>query len=97
MGQDVPYAVDAPGQAAVLADVLGRPVTTRDLTPDGTRELLLARGLEEAQADGMLAGTAFARAGGNAVVTEDVPELLGRAAGTYREWAVAHRRAFEVE
>jgi hypothetical protein len=44
----------------------------------------------------MLAGTAFARAGGNAVVTEDVPELLGRAARTYREWAVAHRGAFEA-
>jgi hypothetical protein len=46
--------------------------------------------------EGMLAGTAFARAGGNAVVTEDVPELLGRAARTYREWAVAHRGAFEA-
>ena len=91
-----PETISAPGQAAVLADVLGRPVTTRDLTPDGTRELLLAWGLEEAQAEGMLAGTAFARAGGNAVVTEDVPELLGRAARTYREWAVAHRGAFEA-
>ncbi|MEV4232164.1 NAD(P)H-binding protein [Streptomyces bobili] len=91
-----PETISAPGQAAVLADVLGRPVTTRDLTPDGTRELLLAWGLEEAQAEGMLAGTAFARAGGNAVVTEDVPELLGRAARTYREWAVTHRGAFEA-
>ncbi|MDX3529155.1 NAD(P)H-binding protein [Streptomyces sp. ID05-39B] len=91
-----PETISAPGQAAVLADVLGRPVTTRDLTPEGTRELLLAWGLGEAQAEGMLAGTAFARAGGNAVVTEDVPELLGRAARTYREWAVAHRGAFEA-
>lgn len=89
-----PETISVPGQAAVLAEVLGRPVTTRDLTPEEARERLLAWGLEEAQAEGVLVGNAFVRGGGNAVVTEDVPELLGRPARTYRQWARDRRAAF---
>jgi uncharacterized protein YbjT (DUF2867 family) len=90
-----PEAISVPGQAAALASVLGRPIATQDLSPDETRDhLLTAWGFDEAQAAGILAGTAFVRGGGNAVVTEDVPELLGRAARTYREWAEDHRQAF---
>ncbi|MFD3841716.1 NAD(P)H-binding protein [Streptomyces sp. NPDC058642] len=90
-----PEAISVPEQAAVLASVLGRPVATRDLSPDETRDhLLTAWGFDEAQAAGILAGTAFVRGGGNAVVTEDVPEVLGRSARTYREWAEDNRQAF---
>ncbi|MGW0759070.1 SDR family oxidoreductase [Streptomyces sp. NPDC002814] len=90
-----PEAISVPGQTAALASVLGRPIATQDLSPDETRDhLLTAWGFDEAQAAGILAGTAFVRGGGNAVVTEDVPELLGRAARTYREWAEDHRQAF---
>ncbi|MFF0162245.1 NAD(P)H-binding protein [Streptomyces sp. NPDC005263] len=92
-----PETISVPGQAAVLAAVLGRPVTTHDLTPDETREFLRTWGLDEAQAEGVLGGTAFVRAGGNAVVTEDVREVLGRPARTYREWAEDHRGAFVSE
>jgi uncharacterized protein YbjT (DUF2867 family) len=90
-----PETISVAGQAAVLAAVLGRPVSTRDLAPDETREhLLTVWGFDEAQAAGVLAGTAFVRRGGNAVVTEDVPRVLGRPARTYREWAEDHRAAF---
>jgi uncharacterized protein YbjT (DUF2867 family) len=90
-----PEAISVPGQAATLASVLGRPIATQDLSPDATRDhLLTVWGFDEAQAAGGVAGTAFVRAGGNAVVTEDVPELLGKPARTYREWAEDHRQAF---
>ncbi|MGP4007670.1 SDR family oxidoreductase [Streptomyces sp. 4N124] len=90
-----PEAISVPGQAATLASVLGRPIATQDLSPDETRDhLLTVWGFDEAQAAGGVAGTAFVRAGGNAVVTEDVPELLGKPARTYREWAQDHRQAF---
>ncbi|MER5789706.1 NAD(P)H-binding protein [Streptomyces sp. NPDC001980] len=90
-----PEAITVPGQAAVLAEVLGRPVPTRDLSPDETRDFLrTAWGMEGAQVDGVLTGVAFVRAGGNAVVTEDAREVLGRPARTYREWAEDHRGAF---
>nr|WP_307166080.1 NAD(P)H-binding protein [Streptomyces rishiriensis] len=89
-----PETISVPGQAAVLADVLGRPVTTHDLTPDEVREHLLGWGQGEAVAEGVARGSAYVRRGGNAVVTEDVPELLGRPARTYRQWAHDHREAF---
>ncbi|MEW1777140.1 SDR family NAD(P)-dependent oxidoreductase [Streptomyces sp. NPDC086777] len=90
-----PEAVTVPGQAAVLAEVLGRPVPTRDLSPDETRDFLrTAWGMAGTQAEGVLTGLAFVRSGGNAVVTEDVREVLGRPARTYREWAEDHRDAF---
>ncbi|MGY4979082.1 NAD(P)H-binding protein [Streptomyces sp. 900105755] len=90
-----PEAITVPGQADVLAGVLGRPVPVRDLSPDETRDFLrTAWGMEGARADGVLTGLAFVRSGGNAVVTEDVREVLGRPARTFREWAEDHRDAF---
>lgn len=91
-----PETIGVPGQADVLAGVLGRPVPTRDLTEEEVRAHLLSWGRGEAVAEAVAAGAAFVRRGGNAVVTDDVPELLGRRARTYREWAQDHRGAFEV-
>ncbi|MGQ4361111.1 NAD(P)H-binding protein [Streptomyces sp. SAS_272] len=89
-----PETISVPGQAAVLAGLLGRPVTTRDLAQDEVRAFVLDRWRDEAVADGVATGSAYVRRGGNAVVTEDVPLLLGRPARTYRAWARDHREAF---
>ncbi|MGW1807653.1 NAD(P)H-binding protein [Streptomyces sp. NPDC002078] len=90
-----PEAITVPGQTAVLAEVLGRPVPVRNLSPDQTREFLrTAWGFDEERADGILTGVAFVRDGGNAVVTEDVPEVLARPARSFREWAEDHKEAF---
>ncbi|MGW5771877.1 hypothetical protein ACWEVY_22380 [Streptomyces longwoodensis] len=53
-----PEAISVPEQAAVLADVLGRPVTARDLSPEDTRAHLAGWGLTERAADDVLAGMA---------------------------------------
>ncbi|WP_434976430.1 NAD(P)H-binding protein [Streptomyces puniciscabiei] len=93
-----PEAISVPGQTAALADVLGRPVPVRNLTPEETREFLrTAWGFDEERADGILSGVAYVRDGGNAVVTEDVPEVLGRPARTFREWAEDHKKAFGTD
>ncbi|MFI9804532.1 NAD(P)H-binding protein [Streptomyces sp. NPDC052301] len=92
-----PEAISLPDQVAVLASVLGRPVLDRNLSPDETRDFLrTAWGFDDAQAEAVLLSTAFVRDGGNAVVTTDVPELLGRPARTYREWAQDHKEAFSA-
>ncbi|MFI5794416.1 NAD(P)H-binding protein [Streptomyces sp. NPDC051677] len=91
-----PETISVPGQAAVLADLLGRPVPTRDLAVDEVRAYVLNWWQDEAVADGVAVSSAYVRRGGNAVVTEDVPQLLGRPARTYREWALDHREAFGV-
>ncbi|MFJ6081152.1 NAD(P)H-binding protein [Streptomyces sp. NPDC092369] len=91
-----PETLSAHEQAAVLGEILGRPVPLRDLSPEQRREQLLAAGLGEAYADGLVIAARFIQEGGNDVVTGDVPQVLGRAARTYREWVVDHREAFGV-
>ncbi|WTX12813.1 SDR family oxidoreductase [Streptomyces sp. NBC_00005] len=81
-------------QAAVLGEILGRPVELRDLTPEQRREQLLTTGLSESYADGLLVTARFIQDGGNDVVTDDVRQVLGRPARTYREWAEDHKGEF---
>ncbi|MGM9468760.1 hypothetical protein [Streptomyces murinus] len=86
-----------PGQAAVLAAVLGRPVGTRDLTPDEARMFLrTVWGFDDIRAGDALAGMRYVRDGGNALVTEDVPRVLGRPARSFRQWAEDHQGAFRA-
>ncbi|GGW20258.1 nucleotide-diphosphate-sugar epimerase [Streptomyces capoamus] len=93
-----PEALSVPDQAAVVAAVLGRPVPTRGLSPDETIHFLrTAWGFDAAQAESTLAGLDYVRRGGNAVITADVPEVLGRPARTYRAWVEDHRGSFTAD
>ena len=89
-----PETLSAHEQAAVLREVLGRPVPLHDLSPAERRGQALAAGLGETYADSLMAAARFIQEGGNDVVTEDVREVLGRRARTYREWAEDHKGAF---
>jgi uncharacterized protein YbjT (DUF2867 family) len=89
-----PEAISVPDQAAILGEVLGRPVDTVDLTPDESRAQLTEWGMDAAYVEGVMAGSAYVRMGGNAVVTEGVRQVLGRQPRTYQEWAEDHRTAF---
>lgn len=64
--------------AAVAAEVLGREVTYRPLTPEQHREVLLQAGLDEATAGFVVALDQDARAGLLAVTTGELGKLLGR-------------------
>ncbi len=89
-----PELLGVPEQAAVLESVLGRSVTTVDLTLDDAREQMLRHGTGEAAADAAITGTAWARAGHNAVLTQDVPRILGRPAAKFVTWVRDRRNAF---
>ncbi|MER5219199.1 SDR family oxidoreductase [Streptomyces flaveus] len=89
-----PEAISVPDQAAILGEVLGRPVDTVDLTPDESRAQLTEWGMDAAYVEGVMAGSAYVRMGGNAVVTEGVRQVLDRQPRTYQEWAEDHRTAF---
>ncbi|MFJ5834548.1 NAD(P)H-binding protein [Streptomyces sp. NPDC093089] len=69
-------------QAAILEGVLERPVKIADT--DALDHL----------PDGMRIGIGWARSGGAAYVTHHVPQVLGRPAGTFEQWARDHREAF---
>ncbi|MFC8527304.1 NAD(P)H-binding protein [Nocardia sp. NPDC057227] len=81
-------------QAAVLAAALGRPVEVAEIDPLEARAHLLAAGATPEFADGALAGQAFVRDGGNAVLTGDVARVLGRPPRSYADWVADHRAAF---
>jgi uncharacterized protein YbjT (DUF2867 family) len=89
-----PAALSIPDQVAVLAEVLGRPVPTEDVSPEDHRARLLALGWEPGFVDFAARANALARAGGNTTVTGDVARVLGRPPRTYRDWAADHRGAF---
>ena len=83
-----------PQQAAQLAEVLGREVHSTDVPPEVVREQMLASGGTPEAIDTMMLGFSYARAGRNAVLTDDVPRILGRPAITFRDWAHRNWPAF---
>ncbi|WP_353505527.1 NAD(P)H-binding protein [Verrucosispora sp. ts21] len=89
-----PELLHVPDQATRLAQVIGRPVDTTDLPPAVARQQLLASGMPSAAVEATIIGSAWARAGHNAVVTDDVEKVLGRAPATFLSWAQRHREAF---
>jgi uncharacterized protein YbjT (DUF2867 family) len=79
-------------QVAVLAEVLGRPLRCEALSDEEARaEMTASMPVEYVEAffrfyvDGTL---------DESPVLPTVPELLGRPARTFRQWAEAHRAAF---
>ncbi|MEU7630097.1 NAD(P)H-binding protein [Nocardia sp. NPDC049220] len=82
--------------AATLAAVVGHAVEVVDIPETEARAYMLASGMSAEYVDGALAGQAYVRAGHNAIVTDDVRQILGRAR-TYAEWATDHASAFEAD
>jgi uncharacterized protein YbjT (DUF2867 family) len=89
-----PEVLSVPDQAAVLAETLGRPVEVRGLSSAEARAYLLGLGYSHTFVAASEISREFVREGGNEVVTDDVREVLGRPARTFREWAQDHRAAF---
>ncbi|MFI7003989.1 SDR family oxidoreductase [Nocardia sp. NPDC050175] len=89
-----PELLTSADQVAVLAEVLGQPLEVVDVPNEAAREHMRAAGLSEAFIDGALAGQEYVRSGGNAIVTDDLRQALGRAPRTYAEWAADHAAVF---
>ncbi|UFS97019.1 NAD(P)H-binding protein [Nocardia huaxiensis] len=89
-----PAALTTHDQAAVLSAALGRELEVFDVPHETAREHMLSAGMSEEFADGALAGQEYVRAGRNAIVTDDVAQVLGRAPRTYAEWVRDHVSAF---
>jgi hypothetical protein len=58
------------------------------------REQLRSYGMDDAFVEVAVTGYEFVRAGGNAVLTDDVRRVLGREPGSFEAWARDHRAAF---
>ena len=88
-----PTAITFREQAEVLSDVLGRPLTVEELTPEQATERMVAYGWPPEVSVEIL--RFWERAIREpAQVTDVVREVTGTAPRTYREWARDHRAAF---
>lgn len=90
-----PELLSVRDQAAVLSEVLDRPVTTVDIAVADLRANLVASGSTVEYADGVATGSELVRDGGNAIVTPDVSQVLHRAARGFATWVRDHRTVFE--
>lgn len=91
-----PAATSMPEAAAVLSDVIGRPVTYVDLPAEEFRARLTGGGIPDFVADAVVNLYQVIRAGHAATVTNSVQEVLGRPARSYREFAETHKTAFRT-
>ncbi|WP_207782376.1 NAD(P)H-binding protein [Phytoactinopolyspora limicola] len=86
-----PELLSVADQAAVLERVLGRSIPTVDLSLESAKEQMLSHGQSPAVVDASLIGMGWARAGHNAILTDDVARVLGRPPGSFESWAQDHR------
>ena len=89
-----PDALTSREQVAIIADVLGREVDFRDVTPHEFAEAAIARGTPAAEAHLVEALNELLRAGRAAYVTDDVENLTGRPPATFRDWCERNADAF---
>lgn len=89
-----PELLSVPDQAARLEHLLGRPVNTVDLPLNAARAQMLASGMDISVVDVIITGSAWVRAGHNAILTADVTRVLGRPPASFDTWARDHRHAF---
>jgi uncharacterized protein YbjT (DUF2867 family) len=89
-----PELLSVPDMAAQLGDVLGRTLQTVDVPLEAYREQMLAAGIDPVFAEVAVNGSRLIGNGGNARLTDEVQQVLGRPPRTFRAWVHNHRDAF---
>ncbi|MBY8872450.1 NAD(P)H-binding protein [Micromonospora sp. PLK6-60] len=89
-----PELLSVPELAVRLGEVLGRTVATVDVSLDAYRERMLAGGLDPVFVEIAVNGAKLVEEGGNAQLTDEVAQVLGRPPRTFAVWAYDHRDAF---
>jgi uncharacterized protein YbjT (DUF2867 family) len=89
-----PERLSYPDAAAVLSNVLGRPITFHRRTFEEDRQLMIDAGLPEAVAEDNAKALGLFAEGDADYVTDDVPSLLGRPARTFEQFATDFAAAF---
>lgn len=80
--------------AAVLAKVLGRPITFHPLTFEEEKQAMIDVGVPETVAGMNAQALGLFAQGDSDWITGDVPSLLGRPARTFEQFAIDHASVF---
>jgi len=89
-----PEALTSREQVEIIAEVLGRAIDFEDITPEQFARDSIERGTPAQAAEAMQNLNELFRAGRAGVITDDVENLTGTAAGTFRDWCERHVAAF---
>ncbi|WP_437590915.1 NAD(P)H-binding protein [Sorangium sp. So ce1000] len=89
-----PVGLDAHEQVALLAEALGRPIATQDVTVEHATAKMRAAGAPEAFVAAVLEGLTFLRDGRAGAPTGDVAAILGRPPRSFAAWVRDHLDAF---
>jgi uncharacterized protein YbjT (DUF2867 family) len=90
-----PSLLSTPAQVELIGAALGRPTRTAELSLADWRAQLTASGADPAYIEKIVEGVTFVRDGYNAVVTNDVERVTGRAARDFPTWVLDHRADFD--
>lgn len=89
-----PEALGSADCAAALSAVLGTGVRHVDIPDAAFRDGMASAGVPPPMADNLARYYAMVKAGDFAMVTGDVPDILGRPARTFGQWAAENAAAF---
>ncbi|KAB8191869.1 NAD(P)H-binding protein [Nonomuraea phyllanthi] len=89
-----PELLSTPDMAKALGETLGRTVETVEVPLEVYRKQMIAAGADPEFADIAVDGSRTVAQGGNARLTREVEQVLGRAPRTFATWAADHRAAF---
>jgi hypothetical protein len=80
--------------AGVLSQVLGRPITYRELSFEDDREAMIRAGVPEPVAEMNAQAFSMVAAGDAEWLSQDVPSILGRPARSFEQFATDYAAAF---
>lgn len=90
-----PEALTTGEQVEILADVLGKPISLVDVTPQEHAEAVVAHGTPAQMAPAIENLYTMFRTGRAGFLTDDVANITGRAPGTFRAWCERNAPAFQ--
>jgi uncharacterized protein YbjT (DUF2867 family) len=89
-----PEALSYADAAAVLSEVLKRPITFQEITFAQNKEAMIKAGVPEQLAEMNAEAFRLISEGDSEFVTDDVPTLLGRSARTFKQFVADYAKAF---
>lgn len=89
-----PESLSSGEVAVILSKVLGREITFRPITFEEQRQAMISAGLPEPVAEDNARALALSAGGEADYVTTDVPDILGRPARSFEQFATEYATAF---
>jgi uncharacterized protein YbjT (DUF2867 family) len=89
-----PESLSGKDVAEIFTKVLGRPITFQPISYEVQKQAMVDVGLPEPVAEDNARAVALMADGDCDYVTDDVPQVLSRPAGSFEQFVIHHAKAF---